>query len=208
MRFRPSQQHGRVSDWRLFLAKFLQKGVAIGAVTPSSPWMARHFLEGIALAEERCVVELGAGTGAITGELLRGAGVRCRSVIVERDPDFCQRLREHFPQADIAEADACDLDSLLAERGIDRVDHVLCGIALPWLNPRDRHRLLDSARRHLAPDGSFRQLSYMPWIHAGEYRRYFRRVTFRFVLRNIPPGGFYLCQSPVTHSSLSVPPSK
>src|SRR5262249_14929045 len=112
--------------------------------------------------------------------------------------DFCARLREHFPGADIAEADARDLDRLLAQRQIRVVDHVLCGLALPWFDPAGRHVILDCARRHLAADGSFRQLTYMPWLHAGTYRRYFEHVGFRFVLRNLPPGGFYVCRGPRT----------
>jgi len=191
----PSRRR-RNSDWWLFFTKFLRHRTVIGAVVPSSRWLARGFLQGIDFTRVGCVVELGAGTGAITAELLRDADGRCRTLIVERDPDFCDRLRGRFPGADIACADACDLERLLTERGIDRVDHVLCGLALPWFTPADRHRILDSSRRRLTPEGSFRQLTYMPWVHTRTYRRYFRHVCFRLVIRNVPPGGYYICQEP------------
>ena len=183
-----------VPDWWLFLTKFFRQGTAVGAVAPSSPWFARRLIEEIDFASAHCVVELGAGTGPVTAEILRRAPSTCRALIIERDPDFCNRLREHFPQAEVIEADACDLETLLGERGVAVVDHVICGLALPWFAPADRHRLLDAVRRHLAPAGTFRQLTYMPWIHATMYRKYFREVSFRVVLRNLPPGGFYLCR--------------
>ncbi|MFO0970274.1 MAG: methyltransferase domain-containing protein [Gemmataceae bacterium] len=186
----------RLPDWWLFLQKFLRQGTRVGSVTPSSPWFARRLLEGIDLKQARCVVELGAGTGAVTRELLRRASASCRCLIVERDADFCVRLREHFPRAEIVEADACDLDALLRSRGVERVDHVVSGLALPWFTPAARHKVLDASRRCLTLSGSFRQLTYIPWVHAPMYRRYFERADFRWVFWNVPPGGFYECCRP------------
>jgi len=184
------------SDGWLFFGKFLRYGTTIGAVVPSSRWFARKLVRDIDFTAARWVVELGAGTGPVTAELVRRAEGRCETLIVERDPDFCGRLRQRFPRANVVQADACDLEQLLADRRIEKVDHILCGLALPWLTPADRHRLLDTARRRLTPQGTFRQLTYMPWLHTRVYRRYFEQVAFRFVLRNVPPGGFYLCRGP------------
>jgi phospholipid N-methyltransferase len=154
------------------------------------------MLDGIDWPATRCVVELGAGTGAITAELLRRAPAGCRCLIVERDPDFCRLLAAHFPAAEVIEADACDLDRLLADRHVEAVDHILCDLALPWFTPRNRHRVLDASRRRLAGHGTFRQMTYMPWLHYATYHRYFAEVGFRWVFWNVPPGGYYLCRAP------------
>ena len=183
-------------DWWLLFTKFWQQGPMIGSVVPSSRWLARGMLDRIDFQAANCIVELGAGTGPITAEMLQRISPRCRAVIVERDPDLCARLRERFPQADIAEADALNLDRLLADRRIETVDHVLCGLSLPWFKPPDQHTILDTSRRHLAPHGSFRQLTYMPLAHLSMYRRYFNRVRCGFVLRNLPPAGVYVCEDP------------
>jgi phospholipid N-methyltransferase len=181
-------------DWLLFFTKFLRHGTAIAAVAPSSPWLAQAVVRGIDFSQSACIVELGAGTGSITEELVRHAGKRCRVLIVERDADFCRRLRERFPGADIAEADARDLERLLTERGIESVDHVLCGLPLPSFDPSSRDHILDIVRRRLAPSGTFCQLTHMPFIYYPLYRHYFESVKFRFIVRNLPPGGFYVCQ--------------
>src|SRR5262245_45218701 len=138
-------QERQKPQWWLFLTKFFRQGTAVGAVTPSSPWLARKLVRDIDFTRARCVVELGAGTGPITAELLRRAG-SCRAIIVERDPDFCACLRQRFPTAEIVEADACDLAGILDERKVDTVDHILCGLALPWFARADRHRILDTSR--------------------------------------------------------------
>jgi phospholipid N-methyltransferase len=190
----PVPKKHRLPDWLLFLGKFLRQGRAIASFVPSSVWLARAILRDIELARAGVIVELGAGTGPITAELLRQAPATCRCVIVEREPDFCARLRERFPGADIVEADACDLDRLLAERGIEKVDHVLCGLPLPSFPAEARDQVLQSVKRHLAEDGTFRQLTHMPWVYQRLYRRYFDEVRFRLVFRNLPPAGFYVCR--------------
>ena len=48
--------------------------------------------------------------------------------------------------------------------------------------------------QRLAPTGTFRQLTHMPWIYYKLYRRYFAEVRFRLVPMNLPPGGVYICR--------------
>jgi phospholipid N-methyltransferase len=183
-------------DWWLFFTKFLKHGRAIAAVAPSSPWLARELVRGIDFRAARAVVELGAGTGPVTAELLGLAPATCRLVIVERDPDFCRRLRQRFPSADVVEADAIDLARVLAERGIEQVDHFVCGLPLPSFPAEARDRVLEVVARRLSGEGTFRQLTHLPGLFYPLYARYFGQVSFQFVLRNVPPGGFYVCREP------------
>ncbi len=168
----------------------------VGSFVPSSRWLAREMLQEIDFESASCIVELGAGTGPVTAELLQRINPDCRVVIVERDPDLCSRLRERFPEADIAEADALNLNDILASRNIDTVDHIVCGLSLAWFKPADQHRILDTSRRLLGSCGSFRQVTYMPLVQLPLYRRYFQQVEPHFVLRNMPPAGVYICHSP------------
>ncbi|HEY8504350.1 MAG TPA: NAD-binding protein, partial [Gemmataceae bacterium] len=133
-------------------------------------------------------------TGPVTVELLKRARPQTRVVVVERDADFCQRLRQRFPGADIAQADAARLDEILAERGIEQADHVISGLPLPSFPPELRDAIVASSARKLAPDGTFRQITAMPWVYRGLYRRYFSDVRFRLVPLNLPPGGVYVCR--------------
>jgi phospholipid N-methyltransferase len=192
----PARPPRRLPDWLLFLAKFFRHGKAIASFVPSSSYLARAVMEGVDWSAARCVVELGAGTGPITAELLRHVPPACKAVVVERDPDFCERLCERFPGADVAQADAADLDRLLAERGVEKVYHFLCGLPLPSFPREVREAILQVVRRRMAPGGTFRQLTHMPYVYYRMYRRYFPDVRFRLVLRNLPPAGFYVCQAP------------
>lgn len=186
----------KAPDWLLFFTKFLRDGAAIRSLVPSSPYLARAINERIDWAACSCVVELGAGTGPITAETLRLAPPTCRVIILERDADFCARLRERFPGADIVQADAAELENVLAVRGVEQVDHFLCGLPLPSFPRPLREAVLDVVTRRLKPGGTFRQLTHMPYVYYRLFRRYFGEVKFHLVMANLPPAGYYACRQP------------
>ena len=183
-----------MSDLWLVLRKFLTNAKTVATVAPSSRALARATLRGIDWANTRAVVELGAGTGPITAELMKVVPPHVRVVVNEFLPDFCQALRQKFPGLDVAEGDAKRLGEMLAGRGIAQVDYILSGLPLTHFAPADRDAVIDQCGRLLAPAGEFRQLTTAPWLYRGLYRRYFREVSFRLVVWNLPPGGVYSCR--------------
>lgn len=190
---RPSESDTPAADWWMFFRKFVKHGTKIASVAPSSKYLCRTMCRGIDYTNAQCIVELGAGTGPITQELLSNIKPHTRLVIVERDPDFCRRLRARFPTADIVEGDAAKLDELLADRGITRVDHVVSGLPLPSFTPESRRAVLAAAAKCLGGHGTYRQLTVTPWVYWSLYRQYFSDVRFKLEVRNLPPAGVYLC---------------
>lgn len=181
-------------DWLLMLKKFAKHGTSIASFVPSSRFLAREMCLNIDFDKAKVIVELGAGTGPVTKELLKQAKPGTKVIIVEIDPDFCQRLRAKFPTADIVEGNAAKLDELLRERGIDKVDHVLSGLPLPSFSAELRDSILASVAKCLAADGSFHQLTNMPWVYWRLYKKYFSNVRFNLVTLNLPPAGVYYCR--------------
>jgi len=186
-----------MSDFTLFLGKFLKQGTAIASLAPSSPWLSRATVRNINWQQARVIVELGAGTGPITRVLAANALPGCRVVVLERDPDFCRLLRERFEgrhDLDVVEGDVRDLASILADKGIDLADHIVSGLPVPSF-PRDlQEALFRLVRQVLRPDGTFNQITELPWVYLGFYRKYFEDVQFVFEPRNLPPAGAYFCR--------------
>ena len=184
-------------DWWLMMKAFLTQGKRIASFAPSSRFMARKILDGIDWATTRTIVELGAGTGPITAEMVKRAHPDAKLVVIELDPTLCGRLRDRFrdmPNVDVILGDATKFGDLLAERGIRKVDHVLSGLPLPSFPAAARDAILDVSARTIVDGGTFRQLTVMPLIYYKMYRRYFESVRFRFVPFNLPPGGVYVCR--------------
>lgn len=186
-----------MSDFTLFLGKFLRQGTAIASLAPSSRWLSRATVAEIDWSRPRVVVELGAGTGPITRVLAERATPGSRVLVVERDPDFAALLRDRFgdaPNLEVVEGDARDLAGMLRDRGLDRVDHVVSGLPTPSLPAGVRDEILRVVGGVLTPEGGFHQITEMPWVYLRFYRRLFDRVRFAFEPRNLPPAGVYHCQ--------------
>ena len=186
-----------MSDFFLFLGKFLRHGTAIASLAPSSPWLSRTTVRNVDWDRAKVVVELGAGTGPITKVLAEKARPDCRVVVLERDPDFARILRERFQgraNFDVVEGDVRDLTSILERLGITQVDAVISGLPVPSF-PKDLQRdLFRVVKQILVPGGTFNQITEMPWVYLRFYRRFFRDVQFAFEPRNFPPAGAYFCR--------------
>ena len=186
-----------MSDFTLFLGKFLKQGTAIASLAPSSPWLSRTTVRNIDWTAARVIVELGAGTGPITRVLAAKALPGCRVVVLERDPDFCRLLHERFAgraDLDVVEGDVRDLAAILADRGIGQADYIVSGLPVPSF-PRDlQQALFRVVRQVLRPEGTFNQITELPWVYLRFYRKYFEDVQFVFEPRNLPPAGAYFCR--------------
>jgi phosphatidylethanolamine/phosphatidyl-N-methylethanolamine N-methyltransferase len=186
-----------MSDFSLFLGKFFKHGTAIASLAPSSPWLSRTTVRNVDWARARVLVELGAGTGPITRVLAEKAHPDCKVVVLERDADFARLLKERFRDLanfDVIEGDVRGLATILADRGIARADYVISGLPVPSF-PKDLQRdLFRVVRRVLAPEGSFNQITELPWVYWRFYRTFFEDVRFAFEPRNFPPAGAYFCR--------------
>jgi len=186
-----------MSDFTLFLGKFLRQGTAIASVAPSSRWLSETTVRNIDWGTVNALVELGAGTGPITRVIARHARPDCRVVVIERDHDFARLLRDRFrdmPNFDVVEGDVRDLESILAGRGIDRVDHVISGLPVPSFPKELQQALFDAVRKVLRGNGTYNQITEIPWIFWRFYLGFFDDVQFAFEPRNLPPAGAYFCR--------------
>ena len=191
-----------MNDFALFLGKFLTqipRGNPIASIAPSSRWLARTTVRNIAWDRVNVLLELGAGTGPITRVMAERARPDCRIVVVERDPDFARLLQERFgdrSNVEVVEGDARNLGSILSDRGIDQVDHVISGLPVPSFPKELQHALFRQVRSILRPEGTFNQITELAWVYWKLYRRFFDHVDFVFEPRNLPPSGAYFCRGP------------
>jgi phosphatidylethanolamine/phosphatidyl-N-methylethanolamine N-methyltransferase len=177
----------------LFLQKFLRYGTRIASVAPSSRRLARALCRHIDPLHPQTILELGAGTGAVTTVAIERMHPESTLLAVELDPDFAHILRRRCPQAHIIEADAAVTCQRLNTLGIGRVDLVISGLPVPSL-PRSVNQQIFGCVKQVAHESTFSQLTVMPWVYLGLYRRLFHEVTFVPVWWNIPSGGVYHCR--------------
>src|SRR6185503_4004440 len=91
----------RLDDEVRFIRSWMERPLAIGAVTPSGRPLARTMARYVEPAHTGPVIELGPGTGPVTEALVEQGIDPARLVLVEFNPTFCQLLRVRFPTATV-----------------------------------------------------------------------------------------------------------
>ncbi|GAA1018630.1 methyltransferase [Acrocarpospora pleiomorpha] len=187
-----------------FLLEFLRAPMTVGAVTPSSPALARAATAVVPRTGSPVVVELGPGTGAFTGAVQRRLAGHGRHIAVEINPRFARRLATLHPAVDIVTADAADLAAVLAQHGLSQADVVVSG--LPWAAfTENRQRdVLSAVAAALPPHGVFTTFAYVHARWAPPARGLLRSLRSRFdevvisrtVWANLPPALVYYCRRP------------
>ena len=94
----------------------------------------------------------------------------------------------------MVEGDVRDLAGILGDRGIAQADYIVSGLPVPSF-PRDlQDALFRVVGQVLKPEGTFNQITELPWVYWRFYRKYFDEVRFVFEPRNLPPAGAYFCR--------------
>ena len=198
---RPQRASRAVS---VFVSAVLRNPGAVGAVAPSSAELGAVLASVVPTSGTPTVVELGAGTGAVTTQVAQRLPARGQHLAVEIDPVLAAHLRHTHPGVTVIDGDAAELSALLTAEGVRRVDAVVSG--LPWslFDEAGQRRILTQVAQALAPHGAFSTFAYRhAALLSGAVR--FRAllhevfdevVVSRTVWRNLPPAHVYVCRRP------------
>ncbi len=193
-----------LSDHISFLTEFIRRPQNTGAVAPSSRWLAETIVSDLGLESASLVVEYGPGTGAFTGEILTRLDADVDFIAIENNERMRRRVRERFPDIDVADSSIEDLPSILEKRGHSPgdVDAIVSG--LPWaaFGESLQDRLLEITASVLAPEGRFATFAYIHGLLLSAGRRFREKLNEHFaevdrspiVWRNLPPAFVYRCR--------------
>lgn len=174
----------------LFMWQLIRHPKTISAIAPSSKGLARQMASEITANTGR-VVEIGAGTGVITREIL-AAGVKPKDLsIIEMNPKFCVALKKQFPDCNVLEMDAQDLGKL----ALENVGMVISGLPLLSIPETVQHNIIKGAFDLMGTGGKYVQFTYGPkppiapdvrQANALEWR------TLKKIWLNLPPATPYV----------------
>jgi phosphatidylethanolamine/phosphatidyl-N-methylethanolamine N-methyltransferase len=150
----------RFDDEVRFIRSWLERPLAIGAVTPSSKVLARAMASYVDPDSDGPVVELGPGTGPVTEALVAAGVLPSRLVLVEFNPAFCRILRARYPDATVVQGDDYSLRRLLETLLIQPAAAVVSGLPLVTKPIKQRLRLIRDALDLMVPGAPFVQFTY------------------------------------------------
>ena len=200
----------KCADTPLILWHYVSHPRRIGAVAPSSGWLARAMAQWVEVPPQGWVVELGAGTGAVT-EALLARGVPPQPLLaVETMPRLVELLRRRFPQVRLVEGDARHLRSLVSGMlGPEAtVSAVVSSLPLRAFSSADRARVVSEIHALLPVGGRWIQFRYRLRYESALHWEGFRLRESTVVWRNLPPARVVCYEkegSPARVSAASAP---
>ena len=187
----------------VFLREFVRDPVCLGAVAPSGPSLARLTVASADIRPGHVVVELGAGTGPMTAEIVR-AHPDSSFMSLEPKPPLAAALRDRFPGVRVEERYLQDLPELLASWDKPKVDRFVS--SLPWAIWSDELQgaCFDAILQTIRPDGRLVTFQYVHSQVLPAAKRFraalesrFEEVTkTRVAWVNLPPAFVFVCDGP------------
>lgn len=183
----------RLRERGRFLRSFLRSPREVGAVLPTSRWAVRALLDLAPIDRASCVVEMGAGTGPYTREILRRLRPEARFLSFEIDPALAGRLAGELrdPRLTVVNDSAEKMGSYLEGQ---QAEVIVSAIPFTTLPAPVRHSLLQAAQTSLADEGTLLVLQYSPFMQ-GQLERAFPSVRRHIAPLNVPPAFLFACQS-------------
>jgi phospholipid N-methyltransferase len=174
---------------KVFIKRFIKHPLKTGAILPSSPLLAKALLKKHDFSGR--ILELGAGTGAVTKYILKKIQKNHPYDIIEIDPVLADHLKKKYKIANIYIDDA----EMFFKQKKQRYACVISGIPFAAIKPAKRQRMFKQIKKHLKPGGMFSMFQYSLTTKK-ELQYIFKKenVEIEFVPLNVPPAFVYRCK--------------
>ena len=150
-----------MSDTLRFLGRLITQPKTVGAVAPSSQALGRAMAAQIDARDAGGpVLELGPGTGVITGALIEHGIAPERIVAVEYNQDFAALIASRYRGVHVIAGDAFDLGKTFGNRFSEKFIGAVSGVPLLNFNVAQRQTFLNGVLARLKPGAPYVQFSY------------------------------------------------
>lgn len=181
-------------DIAIFARTWVRSPRKTGALVPSSPILARAIVSQIDPHAPGWVVEIGAGTGAMTQALLDSGVSPARILVIERNSKLCDVLRERFPELKILHEDAQRLNEILAREGTQQVYAIISSLPLLSLPDHVCHKIISEMSEVMKRGAFLMQFTYrwgspIPEEDMNDNALEAQRMDI--IWRNVPPASVW-----------------
>ena len=179
-----------------FLLQYITKPRTVGAVLPSSRYLARKMAMCVDFDKATHIVEYGPGTGVFTDEILRSLRPDAKLLLLERNEDFARALGAKYEGAKnvtVVNDSAERAQKHLRMHSFPHADYVLSGLPFASLPKETSENILRQTVEILAPGGKFVTFQYS-LLRKDFITRHFGEVSIAREFRNVPPAYVLCCE--------------
>lgn len=169
----------------------------VGAVAPSSRYLARKMLSSIDFSHAKVIVEYGPGTGVFTEQIVKRMRSSTTLLVIETNVAFYEKLSEIYdkvPNVTVVNDSAENTKDLLSQYGLAAPDYVVSGLPFAALPAHVSDTILKNTVDLLGDKGMFVTFQYT-LLKRKLLNSHFSSVKIRRELRNIPPAYVLECRN-------------
>lgn len=171
----------------LFLYEAVMHPSLVGAVFPSSKRLAYSLAQQISTNHLGLVVELGAGTGAITAALVDQKNLFHQLIVIERSAKLSNHLTQRFPELKIIQGDARQLHKLINQSTSAPIQAIVSSLPLRSLSPSIIKKIGTEINHVLIKGGLYIQYTYSLWGKPLSPSPKLKLIRQQWVWQNLPP---------------------
>lgn len=185
-----------------FIKQALTKPKTVGAVIPSSKYLANKFIQASSIGTAKTIVELGCGTGVMTDKIIEHKVDEAQFIAIELNTELASSLKSKFPDLNLFNECATSLKSILQKEGADFADTIIS--SLPWASfSLDlQYRLMDAVVDSMNSESEFLTFTYAGANKLPSGKRFLNMLNQKFssvhrtdiIWANFPPAFIYHCK--------------
>ncbi|MCB0515124.1 MAG: methyltransferase domain-containing protein [Chitinophagales bacterium] len=169
----------------------------VGTITATSKYAIRKMLKNIDFSQVSCIVELGAGDGCITRNILQKLPPNAKLIAFEINEKFCavlEKIVAQDPRLILVKDSAENIEQYLEKYEVEKIDYVVSALPLALLPDNVLKNILAVVKNLLPQTGAFIQIQYS-LLSYKMLKSFFNSIDIQFVARNIPPALIYQCKN-------------
>ncbi|MBK5505416.1 class I SAM-dependent methyltransferase [Bacillus sp. TH12] len=181
-----------------FLSQCITNPRNVGAVLPSSKFLAEKMMENINFENAKYIIEYVPGTGVFTEKLLKKRNSNTTLMLVENNREFYLMLKEKFKKEKnlfIVWGSAENIDEYLKNFSIPYADYIVSGLPFASLPQNVSDEILLTTTKILKKDGVFITFQYTKFKKKF-LNQFFDTIDEKWELRNVPPAFVFSCSTP------------
>jgi phospholipid N-methyltransferase len=172
-----------------FFMEYIKHPFTVGAVAPSSRYLAKKMMDAIDFNHCGCIVEYGPGTGAFTREVLRNKKDDTKYFIIELNQEFYKKLKEKYggrKNVYVIHDSAENTKKHLKKHGIECADYIVSGLPFASLPTEMSQNIFHETCDIIGKTGQFITFQYT-LFKKKFFSKYFNIDDITKENRNLPP---------------------
>lgn len=172
-----------------FIKQFIKHPTKVGAILPSSGYLARRMVEDIDFYSCKNIVEYGPGTGVFTREIIRKKHLDTKFLIIEQNVEFYNLLVNQYgqlPNVFLVNGSVEEVEMYLRKYHMPSVDVIISGIPFTSLPKKVTNIILSKTTKILTKEGRFITFQYS-LVKKHIFEKFFKITECKKERINIPP---------------------